>query len=60
MHKVPGAGAPENHYQNVHNLQLTRDILVQNTKILKVESDLNDVMITEAFLFQTKRSVMNQ
>ena len=58
MHK--GGGAPKSHHENVHDLPITRNILVNNTKIIKAENDNNRLMIIEALLIQSKQPVLNQ
>ena len=60
MHKGPGGGAPKSHHENIHNLPITRNILVNNTKILRGENDNNRLMIIEALLIQSKQPVLNQ
>ena len=53
-------GAPRHHCKTAHNKSITRDILVSNTKILKVESDVGRLEIMEALLIQQKNPELNK
>ena len=57
MHK--GSGAPKTHYNQVHDLPLTREDLEENTKILRRENDSYRLYITEALIIQSKNPVLN-
>ena len=57
MHK--GNGAPKDHCNKEHNQALSRDMLVTNTKILRIENDPNRLTIFEALLIHLRKPTMN-
>ena len=58
MHK--GSGAIKDHMERCHNLPLTRDALVNNTKILRTNNDTSRLLITEALLIHAKNPALNK
>ena len=52
-------GGPKTHTSNHHNMQITREMLVNNTQILRFESDNNRLQITEALLINLKNPSIN-
>ena len=58
MHK--SSGAPKDHYNNKHNAGLSREALVNSTKIIRQENDPVRLMIFEALLIHIKRPSINQ
>ena len=54
------SGGPKTHMTTTHNDNLTRNILVNDTKILRREPNHNRLKILEALLIQEKRPVINQ
>ena len=58
MHKSDGA--PKTHVNTVHNLQISRDTLVENTKILRVENDAYRLQILEALLIYQRNPSLNK
>ena len=52
VHKAQGA--PRDHLFHQHNLHITRDALVNNTKIILTENDTNRLLISEALMIQNK------
>ena len=57
IHK--SSGAPKKHLNEHHNAPLTRELLVQNTKIIRTEKDPYRLQICEALLIQTKKPSLN-
>ena len=58
MHK--GSGAIKDHMERCHNLPLTREALVNNTKILRTNNDSSRLLITEALLIHAKNPALNK
>ena len=58
MHKA--SGAPKMHLNGSHNKPLTRETLVQNTKILRQENDPHRLLVMEALMIQQKNPSLNQ
>ena len=52
-------GAPFQHYLKKHNENLTREILVNNTKIIFRSSDINRLSIAEALLIKETGPLIN-
>ena len=53
------SGAIQDHTRDAHNTNLTRDMLVKNTKILKKEIDTNRLHIYEALLIRKRKPIIN-
>ena len=53
-------GAIQQHTTNKHNETLTRDTLVNNTKIVLTETDYYRLNILEALLIQTNNPLINK
>ena len=53
------AGAILEHTRNEHDVNLTRENLVKNTKILKTENDTNRLHIYEALLIRKWKPIIN-
>ena len=53
------SGAIKQHMWQEHNMQVTREELVENTSILRHESDTNRLLIFEALLILQKRPGIN-
>ena len=54
-----GFGAPKIHTEEQHNTSLNRDLMVNNTKIIRREDDTRRLKIYEALLIQQKRPTIN-
>ena len=54
-----GSGAPKTHTEEQHNMALTREIMVNNTKIIRREDDPRRLKIYEALLIQQKQPSIN-
>ena len=54
-----GAGGPFNHMKNVHKIQITRDQLVNQTKILASNNNRYRLEILEALLIQKFKPNLN-
>ena len=55
-----GSGAPKNSMRQVHNSEITRDHLVNRTKVPRIEPDFNRPQIFEAFQIQQSSPTPNQ
>ena len=53
------SGGPSKHMSEHHNQPITRQLLVDNTKILHQENDYNRLQIKEALLIKNKRPYIN-
>ena len=54
-------GAPKKHTADKHiNAQFHRDLMVNNTKILRKESDYRKLQIYEALIIHEKRPLINR
>jgi hypothetical protein len=53
------SGAPKKHMQEVHNATLTRQTLVENTKIIRQLSDPSRLAICEALLVRESNPIIN-
>ena len=53
------SGAIHLHTTDIHGLTLTRETLVNNTKILRTETDYYRLNITEALLIQINKPTIN-
>ena len=58
IHKFDGA--PKAHVYTVHNLQISRDTLAENTKILRVINDAYRLQILEALLIHQRNPSLNK
>ena len=54
-----GSGAPKSHTRSHHRNTLTRDMLVNNTKIIRRENDKTRLHIYEALIIQQQNPVIN-
>ena len=54
-----GSGAPKTHTEQQHNTALNRELMVNNTKIIRRENDARRLKIYEALLIQQKRPFIN-
>ena len=54
------SGAPKQHTQTIHNISLSREQMVQNTKILYHAPDFLCLTIMEALLIRRDKPVINQ
>ena len=54
-----GSGGPKAHLQNHHNSQITRQVLVDNTKILYQINDYHRLHIMEALLIHKNNPSIN-
>ena len=51
---------PKTHVNTVLNLPISRETLVENTKILRVENDVYGLQILEAFLTYQRNPSLNK
>ena len=54
------AGGPLKHMTNTHNKTLTRNILVENTKILHQNHDVNRLELLEALVVYKNKPTINK
>ena len=54
------AGAPLKHTKDVHNQELTRKMLIENTKIIHKINDYHRLVITEALLISEENPLLNR
>ena len=52
-------GAPKKHAENVHQLHLTREMMVQGTEILQYNSDHHRLQILEALIIKDRNPCIN-
>ena len=57
MHEAQGA--PRNYLNRKHDKQLSRQMLLNNTKILRMENDTNRLNISETLTIRDKNHVIN-
>ena len=53
------SGAPKSHTLDTHNTPLTRDMLVNNTKIIDKQKDFNRLRILEALTIMKHKPILN-
>ena len=52
-------GAIKYHMATTHNSVLNRELLVDNTKIVKINADVNQLQITEAIIIKVTNNSIN-
>ena len=53
------SGGPKNHSEQIHGSKLTRQELVNNTEILRIETDFPRLQIIEALLIRKESPLIN-